>query len=211
MGCGKTPRNPLNAEKVYGVDVTVLDQHTNDAMSKTTQVICHDLSLGIPFESDSLDSISAFDFLEHLPRWERIGSSIEFPFVKLMSEVFRTLKPGGYFLALTPGVPRIQAFTDPTHVNFISIQSAEYFCSTSEHVPSGAMYGFQGVFRILHNGWLRGGGPNLKESLLTKFNSESSSNVDKLIVLLKITKRVVRMLRIRKPSHIYWVFQKPHA
>ena len=35
-----------------------------------------------------------------------------------MNEIYRVLKPNGYFLHRTPAFPAKQAFSDPTHVKF---------------------------------------------------------------------------------------------
>jgi hypothetical protein len=63
LGCGKNPRNPYFHENVYGVDldpsVTLLGDNFH----------CTNLSIDpIPYPDSFFDSISAFDFLEHLPR-----------------------------------------------------------------------------------------------------------------------------------------------
>jgi len=49
-------------------------------------------------------------------------------------------------LAFTPAFPYPEAFTDPTHVNFITEETHQYFIG--EH-PSAAMYGFKGAFDIV--------------------------------------------------------------
>ena len=102
----------------------------------------------IPFPDSYFGSLSAFDYLEHVPRLltSADGRSTFFPFVRLMSEVWRVLAPGGRFYALTPAYPSPAAFQDPTHVNIITKQTHEYFCGDE---PMGTMYGFSGRFRAL--------------------------------------------------------------
>ena len=64
IGCGGKARNPYKADKLYGVDIMEsvenpwLDEYAsaNLAVEK------------IPFEDDFFDSVSAYDFLEHVPR-----------------------------------------------------------------------------------------------------------------------------------------------
>lgn len=72
------------------------------------------LSLGhaeaLPFASASVDVVSAFDLLEHVPAPEL-----------LVAEVARVLRPGGLFVAATPD-PLVFDREEPTHV--------------AEHVPS---------------------------------------------------------------------------
>lgn len=56
----------------------------------------------IPFSDNYFSSISAIDFLEHIPRQICLGSSNElvYPFINIMNEVWRVLTPGGKFLAV---------------------------------------------------------------------------------------------------------------
>ena len=107
----------------------------------------------IPWPDGHFGSVSAFDFLEHVPRVLATadGSTTFFPFVKLMHEIWRVLAPAGLFYAITPGFPREEAFRDPTHVNYLSERSHEYFCGES---PLGRMYGFAGEFRIVRTRWV---------------------------------------------------------
>ena len=99
----------------------------------------------IPFADSYFTSVSAIDFLEHIPRQICLGSSNElvYPFINLMNEVWRVLIPGGRFLAVTPAFPSPLAFADPTHVNYIARGTHEYFCGEK---PAGSIYGFQGRF-----------------------------------------------------------------
>ncbi|MFC5576555.1 hypothetical protein ACFPOA_00835 [Lysobacter niabensis] len=90
-------------------------------------------------------SVSAFDFIEHIPRLlpTADGRDTTFPFINLMNEVRRVLDHGGRFHAVTPAFPYPHAFTDPTHVNFITHKTHEYFCGdkparcTASSVASG--------------------------------------------------------------------------
>ena len=52
--------------------------------------------------------------------------------------------------ALTPAYPQPQAFQDPTHVNFITEDTHQYFCGTN---ALGAMYGFTGQFEAVRVEW----------------------------------------------------------
>ena len=90
LGCGNIPRNPFGADVMYGVD---LFEQPNQNIKVA------DLAINpIPFADNSFDYITAFDFVEHIPRI-LYAPTRSFPFVNLMNEVFRCLKPGGYFLA----------------------------------------------------------------------------------------------------------------
>lgn len=146
LGCGSKPRNPYNCAELYGVDI-------RDGLSApgVVRIVAANLSLQpIPFADGYFDSVSAYDFLEHLPRVaiDYAKAETHFPFVELMNEVFRVLKPGGTFYAVTPAYPHAKAFCDPTHVNFISKKSHEYFTAPD---LSGRMYGFTGNFSLVRN------------------------------------------------------------
>jgi SAM-dependent methyltransferase len=111
LGCGPTPRNPFQAEEAYGIDI-------RDGLNK--YIKCADLTVEpIPFEDNAFNFITAFDFLEHIPRIIYIPNR-RFAFVELMNEVWRTLKPNGYFLSYTPIYPYSEVFRDPTHVNIMT-------------------------------------------------------------------------------------------
>jgi hypothetical protein len=60
-----------------------------------------------------------------------------------MSEIHRVLKPNGMFYAVTPVYPSNEAFQDPTHVNFITDRTHEYFCGDE------GLYGFKGNFEAI--------------------------------------------------------------
>lgn len=147
LGCGPTPRNPYRADEAHGLDIALPPGLSPDLFRRA------DLTYEpIPHPDSSFDSISAFDFLEHVPRvFPTVdGRSSRFPFIELMDEIWRVLKPAGRFYAITPGYPRPEAFQDPTHVNFITLKTHEYFC---ESPPKGRMYGFRGAFQALRVDW----------------------------------------------------------
>jgi SAM-dependent methyltransferase len=56
----------------------------------------------LPFPTSTSDSISAYDFLEHIPKFAVINNQGQFPFINFMNEVHRVLKPNGIFYAITP-------------------------------------------------------------------------------------------------------------
>jgi SAM-dependent methyltransferase len=146
LGCGKFPRNPYARGVLSGVDIRPLQA------SDTFDYRIANLSLQpIPWPDDSFGSVSAFDFIEHVPRVlgdDRGGT--RFPFIEVMNEVWRVLAPEGLFYALTPAYPHAAAFTDPTHVNIITAKTHEYFCGAS---PLGRIYGFRGRFEAQRVHW----------------------------------------------------------
>ena len=144
LGCGPVPRNPYRRRQLFGVDI---------APSSSTDAEIRRANLAIepiPFESSSFDSVSAFDFLEHVPRLLPMagGSSTRFPFVELMNEISRVLKQGGLLYALTPCFPAAAAFSDPTHVNILTDESHTYF---TQPQLMARMYGFTGTFALVRS------------------------------------------------------------
>lgn len=149
LGCGSRARNPYQRQKLIGCDFAELEQLTP---VDNFAFVAVDLSKNrLPFEDATFDSVSAFDFIEHIPRQAyRINGTIVFPFMELMSEIYRVLKPNGIFLASTPAYPRPEAFQDPTHVNFITEKTHEYFCGDA---PYAERYGFTGRFEARRIVW----------------------------------------------------------
>ena len=141
LGCGAQPKNPFLATKVYGLDI-------REDLSKGVHYA--DLTTApIPFADDQFDYITAYDFLEHVPRVIYTPSR-KFPFIDLMSEIYRSLKPGGFFLSRTPFYPISAVFTDPTHVNVITADTfVRYF---DERDTWAKIYGFRGGFKVCVQG-----------------------------------------------------------
>lgn len=113
---------------------------------------------GIPFDSESFCSCTAFDFIEHVPRYiiSSVGK-IRYPFVDVMNEVCRVSKVEGLFLSHTPCWPSVNSFTDPTHINVITTRTfPENFCGESAKAKL-YRYGYTGSFQLLDQKWVRGG------------------------------------------------------
>ncbi|MBC8055443.1 MAG: methyltransferase domain-containing protein, partial [Rhizobiales bacterium] len=148
LGCGATPRNPYGKAELYGIDIRAF------AAEPAFVFRAANLALEpIPFPDNHFASVSAFDFLEHVPRAlpSADGTAMRFPFLDLMSEVWRVLAPAGRFYALTPAYPHREAFQDPTHVNTITLRTHEYFCGER---PYGVNYGFVGRFEARRAEWV---------------------------------------------------------
>ncbi|MBU6257224.1 MAG: methyltransferase domain-containing protein [Burkholderiales bacterium] len=138
IGCGGNPRNPFRADHVYGLDIR------GDGRGNIRYA---DLTVEpIPFPDNSFEFLTAYDFLEHVPR-VIYAPERRFPFVELMNEIWRVLKPNGVLLSSTPTFPFSEAFRDPTHVNIISHETFPmYFDDVNRHA---AMYGFRGSFNVI--------------------------------------------------------------
>jgi SAM-dependent methyltransferase len=144
LGCGTNPQNPYRRQNLFGIDIR--DDTQELLAQRGIAVKKANLAFDkIPFEDNFFSSVSAIDFLEHVPRQLCLGNSndIVYPFINLMNEIWRVLAPGGVFLAVTPGFPSHMAFDDPTHVNYIAQGTHVYFCGDW---PAGRIYGFHGKF-----------------------------------------------------------------
>ena len=143
LGCGPKPKNPFLAEEVFGVDINNFNK---------PNIYIADLAIDpIPFEDDTFDFVSGFDFLEHIPRVLYLGKERRQPFIDVMSEVFRVLKPGGQTFFATPAYPHPEAFQDPQHVNTLTTESIQYFAGYYLSLTRG--YGFKGNFEIVQHLW----------------------------------------------------------
>ncbi len=142
LGCGDSPRNPYERAELCGVDISAPGRDVAYEHRVANIVVGP-----IPYPDDSFGSVSAYDFIEHVPRIFPDGNGgTTFPFINLMNEIWRVLADGGRFYALTPAFPHTDAFVDPTHVNIITDESHLYFCGDA---PDGRMYGFRGHFEIV--------------------------------------------------------------
>lgn len=142
LGCGTRPKNPFNADEMFGVDV-------RDDLS--ANVRSADLVVEpIPYEDESFDFVTAFDFIEHLPRLVYVPQRRN-AFVEFMNEVYRVLKLGGLFLSSTPAYPHAVAFRDPTHVNIITDETFPLYFDDVNRWAS--IYGFKGAFQMQVHEW----------------------------------------------------------
>jgi SAM-dependent methyltransferase len=189
LGCGYSPKNPLNQSMLYGCDLLDIPGawDSPNFVYKQADIVFQ----GIPYPDSYFDSVSAFDFIEHVPR-QSVSSEGKptLPFIELMNEIHRVLVPGGMLLASTPAFPHPQAFQDPTHVNIITDKTHEYFCGDA---PYARRYGFKGSFRVervafdlgknvydrqasrlkkalrnFHRRWFKGGQPHLTWELVAE-------------------------------------------
>lgn len=137
LACGYRPRNPFKLETLLCVDVA----------AQIPGVVEADLVVEpIPYGNNSVDVITAYDFLEHIPRLIYNNGQRRNAFVELMNEVWRVLRPGGIFFAVTPCYPYADAFVDPTHVNYVTADTfANYFTVQRRWAE---VYGFYGYFLI---------------------------------------------------------------
>ncbi len=181
LGCNDCPRNPYGYNELYGIDLGQLEinnvtyRQANLALEK------------IPFPDNYFDCVSAFDFIEHIPRQLLSPDTqrIILPFIELMNEIWRVLKPSGHFYAVTPAYPSAVAFQDPTHVNIITNKTHEYFCGD---LPGATIYGFTGQFS-----------QSRAEFVIPKMVATAEISLSK--TLYKIQKKIINPRRF---SHFLW-------
>jgi len=197
--------------KVYGVDLI----SGLDFSSFGVEYRQLNQSFILPFGDESLDSVSGFDFIEHLSRSYRsdLGTN---EFIHFMNEVFRVLRPGGVALFVTPAFPSKMAFSDPTHQNFITYETIRYFIQQDllSSAPAHDLnYGFQGSFKLICQFWVR--------PPQTIFNSRMlHDDVSARYVFSSTLKFYIRSL-LKSPfaifrdlgtkNHLAWVLKKPDA
>jgi len=181
LGCGGRPRNPYRYNDISGIDIYKHPDLASNVDFKLANLSLHT----IPYEDSYFDSVSAYDVIEHIPRVLAGGvNGTRFPFIDLMNEIWRVLKPNGMFYALTPAYPRHEAFKDPTHVNIITNKTHEYFCDKCFARP----YGFHGKFEVVEVAWVH---PRLH------WEAEKSTK--------KALKSLFRsIVRGKKKTHLLW-------
>jgi len=184
LGCGEKPYNPFESQELHGIDIREISEVQNNFKFTYTQANL--ITNPIPYPDNHFDSVSAIDFLEHIPRQILLpNGNLKNSFVDLMSEIYRVLKPNGLLVAFTPAFPHYMAFTDPTHVNFITYKTHTYFIGES---PLAKMYGFQGHFNVQKVMWENS----------ANFKDKTSSELKKMI------KRFHRRFFHRGLSHLIW-------
>lgn len=199
LGCGSNPRNPFEAIRLTGVDIVDSEKIGSNPGFNYVQ---SKVGASLPFDDETFDTISGFDFIEHLSREPNSNGN---NFIFLMSECHRILRPGGKALFVTPAFPSPSAFQDPTHVNIITSSTINYFIG--ESAPARTMgYGFTGNFTLLYQGWVT---PN--SQVFKKLDSLPTKG----ILGFQNVKNIADVRRVisgfRKPTHLIWVIEKPRT
>jgi SAM-dependent methyltransferase len=195
MGCGAYARNPFKAAELYGADL--LDHPAmNIAADKYFKV---DSELKIPVEDGFFNSISAYDFIEHLNRSDGYPNS----FITFMNEASRVLKEGGVLLGVTPAFTSPVSFQDTTHVNIITEATVNYFLN--RHVEANHLeYGFTCRFELVAQFWA---GP-FSAIRKPEWISDGLKPVSIWNALKSPSSFRRHVAGIRNPSHLVWVLRK---
>ncbi len=139
LGCGLAPQNRFRANNIIGVDLVENEEK---------KVIKCKLGYEkLPFVNDSFDYLTAYDLIEHIPRFSETSQNGP-PFIFFMNECFRVLKPDGIFLSMTPIYPYLGAFQDPTHNNIITSDTFELYFSENKYEIANH-YGITSNFKII--------------------------------------------------------------
>jgi len=139
LGCGPIPQNKFKANDIVGIDLVE---------NKKEKVIKCKLGYEkLPFDKDSFDYLTAYDLIEHIPRFSEISENGP-PFIFFMNECYRVLKPGGIFLSMTPIYPYFGAFQDPTHNNIITVDTFKLYFSEKKY-EIAHHYGITSNFKII--------------------------------------------------------------
>lgn len=182
FGSGRDPRNPFNRSEVVTVDTA------RYSVDLPTHLI-HPGS-ALPFTDSFFDSVSAYDVFEHLSR-DFLGKNL---FIEYMNELYRVLKPGGLALFVFPAYPHRDAFSDPTHVNYITSESINFFISPGYE-------GIQTSYEILRNTPLRIWKKYIYEARVSPLSEEL--NFRRRLSLAKRT-----FFRFIRPGHQIWILRK---
>ena len=146
LGCGLEPQNRFGADDVFGLD---LIENKDKKISR-----CRLGFEKIPFDDDSFDYLTAYDLMEHIPRYSDFEGGSN-PFIQFMNECYRVLKKDGVFLSTTPIYPYLGAFQDPTHNNILTVDTFRlYFSEDKFNIASH--YGITANFRIIEQKMMYG-------------------------------------------------------
>jgi ubiquinone/menaquinone biosynthesis C-methylase UbiE len=185
FGVGNVPRNPFRCSKLFTLDISNSRNYENHYVIKKGE--------SLPFSDNFFDSVSAYDVLEHLSREMRNNQN---EFIYYMNEICRVLKPGGFAVFVFPSIPNSEVFSDPTHVNFITKNTINYFLGNNYE---NGYAGIKTQYVKIINSKLR----FFEQWVESDELFSSSIAIKRKISLLKR-----KVLRILNPSHRIWVLQK---
>lgn len=185
FGSGDSPRNPFLCSQIYTVDLYGSGQGKNHFVIKQGDPL--------PFPDNYFVSISAYDVLEHISR-DMNGRN---EFIFYMNELCRVLMDDGYAIFVFPSYPHRDAFSDPTHTNYITAETLNYFLGDN---TNGSYAGITTTYKQLRNrklrlwkSWLKD--PSIQDFERVKFRRK-----------LSLSKR--DFFRAINPGHRIWILKK---
>ncbi len=130
IGCGNSRKKSITFPEIPAdfENLTTLDIDPNCKPD-----VLHDLNvLPYPFEADSFDEVHAIEVLEHC------GSQGDWRFFfAQFAELWRILKPGGYFIASCPMWDSPWAWSDPGHSRVLSKHSLAFLSQEEYRLQVG--------------------------------------------------------------------------
>ena len=117
-----------------------------------------------------------------------------------MKEIFRVLEPGGVALIIFPAFPHKDAFSDPTHINFITSSTVDYFLG-NKLPPFYA--GIDTNFELILNKPLR-----FWKKWVVSNAIHPEANSQDTRRKLSLAKRT--LMRFLRPQHRIWLLMKPY-
>ena len=185
FGCGSSPRNPFLCRELYTVDLYGSGQGKNEFVIK--------LGDPLPFPDNHFTSISAYDVLEHISR-DIYGKNL---FVFYMNELCRVLKHEGHAIFVFPSYPHRDAFSDPTHINYITVDTLNYFLGDN---TSGSYAGITTAYKQCRNRRLR---------FWKKWVEDPNiSEIERLNFRRKLSLAKRSFFRVINPGHRIWILKK---
>lgn len=141
VGCGRKRDKKFSLEGRAGWhDLTTLDINPDHEPD-----VVHDLeALPYPFPADRFDEVHAYEVMEHIGRQGDWRS-----FFAQWSEIWRILKPGGYFIGTSPNWDSPWAWGDPGHTRIIGSQQLGYLAQQNyvDQIGKTAMTDYRFVYK----------------------------------------------------------------
>ena len=184
FGSGNSPRNPFLCEEIYTVDLYGSAQDNHFVIKQGDP---------LPFPDDYFASISAYDVLEHISR-DTDGKNL---FIFYMNEICRVLNHTGYAVFVFPSFPHRDAFSDPTHINYITAETLNYFLGDNS---TGSYAGITTTYKLQRNSKLRFWKDWAADPSVSEFEH---LNLRRKLSLAKRT-----FFRVINPGHRIWILQK---
>jgi SAM-dependent methyltransferase len=125
LGAGLNPRFIENGEVIHLDKFKLPDIEIVLDLNRLSSLFG---SMKLPFKDSCFNEVWAYDILEHI-----------IDVIPVIDEIHRVLKPGGLLKIHTSNYKFPNAFRDPSHYHFFTLESFDYWDPTT---PIGQKYGF---------------------------------------------------------------------